>query len=550
MATAETHDEVDASHKLYKRKPGKRVFVNRSLMLDRVKFYGFDMDYTLAVYKSPAYESLGFDLLKKRLVEIGYPEAISDFEYDPTFPIRGLWFDTHYGNMLKVDYFGNILVCVHGFQFLKVHDINSIYPNKFVQREENASRYRIFNTLFELPIIYILACLVDFFSNHSDYTRFNKGVKSGDLTMTYRSIYQDVLAATDHVHQKEGPLKRETVKDLERYVIKDDRLPVLLDRMRAHGSKVFLATNSDFVYTNKVMGYLLDYEKSRDWTKYFDFIICDARKPLFFREGTILRQVDRETGALKIGSHTGPLQTGQIYSGGSVDVFSEMMRVHDKDVLYVGDHIFGDILKSKKDRGWRTFLVVPELAHELSVWTDKRNLFSKLEELEGMIGNLFKNLDSSCDVKPNLKEVQHTIRTVSHEMDMTYGMLGSLFRSGSRQTFFASQVMRYADLYAATFLNLLHYPFSYAFRAPPMLMPHESTVGHEPCNSSEDKDVDPMAPRSRQVTESDTEARRGRLERADSIVPNLYASTPRQFTQIQEDEESTDSADDTDVEKK
>ncbi len=28
-------------------------------------------------------------------------------------------------------------------------------------------------------------------------------------------------------------------------------------------------------------------------------------------------------------------------------------------------------------------------------------------------------------------------------------------------------------------LNLLHYPFSYMFRAPAMLMPHESTVAHE-----------------------------------------------------------------------
>lgn len=40
------------------------------------------------VYKSPDYESLGFNLLKERLVDIGYPEAIRDFEYDPTFPIR------------------------------------------------------------------------------------------------------------------------------------------------------------------------------------------------------------------------------------------------------------------------------------------------------------------------------------------------------------------------------------------------------------------------------------------------------------------------------
>ena len=31
----------------------------------------------------------------------------------------------------------------------------------------------------------------------------------------------------------------------------------------------------------------------RDWTSFFDYIIVDARKPLFFGEGTILRQVDR-----------------------------------------------------------------------------------------------------------------------------------------------------------------------------------------------------------------------------------------------------------------
>lgn len=41
------------------------------------------------------------------------------------------------------------------------------------------------------------------------------------------------------------------------------------------------------------------------------------------------------------------------------------------------------------------------------------------------------------------------------------------------------QVVRYADIYAATFLNLIYYPFSYMFRAPAMLLPHESTVTHE-----------------------------------------------------------------------
>jgi len=36
-------------------------------------------------------------------------------------------------------------------------------------------------------------------------------------------------------------------------------------------------------------------------------------------------------------------------------------------VLYVGDHIFADVLRSKKAIGWRTLLVVPELDAELEV---------------------------------------------------------------------------------------------------------------------------------------------------------------------------------------
>lgn len=121
------------------------------------------------VYKSPEYESLGFELTVERLVSIGYPQELLSFVYDPSFPtrseqahysmtnaylimflpfhlhdncnyqlsaryrgvcrllnlclwplpLRGLVFDTMYGNLLKVDAYGNILVCVHGFNFLR-----------------------------------------------------------------------------------------------------------------------------------------------------------------------------------------------------------------------------------------------------------------------------------------------------------------------------------------------------------------------------------------------------------------------------------------------
>ena len=50
------------------------------------------------------------------------------------------------------------------------------------------------------------------------------------------------------------------------------------------------------------------------------------------------------------------------------------------------------------------------------------------------------------------------------------------FFAGNRQTFFASQATRYADLYAASCVNLLHYPFSYLFRAPPQLVSIENSL--------------------------------------------------------------------------
>uniref|UniRef100_A0A8C9Y4L5 5'-nucleotidase, cytosolic IIb n=1 Tax=Sander lucioperca TaxID=283035 RepID=A0A8C9Y4L5_SANLU len=423
------------------------MFVNRSLAMEKIKCFGFDMDYTLAVYKSPEYESLGFELTVERLVSIGYPQELLSFVYDPSFPTRGLVFDTMYGNLLKVDAYGNILVCVHGFNFLRGPEIRERYPNKFIQRDDT-ERFYILNTLFNLPETYLFACLVDFFSNCDRYTSCETGFKNGDLFMSYKSMFQDVRDAVDWVHFK-------------------GKLPLLLSRMN-EVAKVFLATNSDYKYTDKIMTYLFDFPHGpkpgtshRPWQSYFDLILVDARKPQFFGEGTVLRQVDTTTGRLKIGTYTGPLQHGIVYSGGSSDIVCDLLGAKGKDIVYIGDHIFGDILKSKKRQGWRTFLVIPELAQELHVWTDK--------SCEPVDKHSTQHLDSSSNERPDISTLQRRVKKVTHDMDMCYGMMGSLFRSGSRQTLFASQVMRYADLYAASFINLLYYPFSYLFRAAHVL---------------------------------------------------------------------------------
>lgn len=433
--------------------------------------------------------------------------------------------------------------------------IYELYPSKFLQLDE--SRVYVLNTLFNLPETYLLACLVDFFTNHEEYTRKDTGIEGGGLFMSYKSIFQDVRNAVDWVHIH-GDLKKETVENLEKYVKKDPRLAMVLSRIKESGGMVFLLTNSDYNFTNKIMTYLFDFphgvkpdEPHRNWRTYFDIIVCDARKPLFFSEGTILRQVDTSTGALKIGNHIGPMQQGQVYSGGSCDVFTSLIGAKGKDVLYVGDHIFGDILKSKKIRGWRTFLIVPELVQELHVWTDKCQLFTELQKFDCMLSDVYKNLDSSAKEKPDITKIRASIRDVTHKMDMSYGMIGSLFRAGSRQTFFSSQVVRYADLYAATFLNLIYYPFSYMFRAPAMLLPHESTVQHEQRFKVEEPTISrarsskgaPNDENTSDLTHQITMDFNNRLQVSKESVPHLRPNTPTQVTHTHDEDFSDDDSD-------
>jgi hypothetical protein len=56
----------------------------------------------------------------------------------------------------------------------------------------------------------------------------------------------------------------------------------------------------------------------------------------------------------------------KVFQGGSVSDLHELLDIENaSSILYVGDHIYGDILKSKKSMGWRTMLIVPELEMEL-----------------------------------------------------------------------------------------------------------------------------------------------------------------------------------------
>lgn len=88
-------------------------------------------------------------------------------------------------------------------------------------------------------------------------------------------------------------------------------------------------------------------------------------------------------------------------------------------MLYTGDHVFGDILKSKRQVGWKTFLVVPELLNEIYVWKKKKTLFDRINELDNNLANIY------------MYEVFYLLVNTSIKNEHTHGKI-CLINPGSR----------------------------------------------------------------------------------------------------------------------
>ena len=79
------------------------VFVNNEVSLRHVTSFGFDYDYTLAIYSEELHSTIYAIAMDNLINMLGYPEEIRDYKYDNSFPIRGLHFDTANGYLMKID---------------------------------------------------------------------------------------------------------------------------------------------------------------------------------------------------------------------------------------------------------------------------------------------------------------------------------------------------------------------------------------------------------------------------------------------------------------
>lgn len=472
------------------------VFVNRTLKMDDVKYIGFDMDYTLAIYNKVEIEELAFNLAMEKMISLkNYPEIVREIKYNPQYVIRGLVIDRTKGNILKLDRHKSIRRADHGTKPMEFKDIRENYIGGKIKQSDN---YASIDTLFSLPEAYMFAKMVDL---------IDEGVLKVE---SYAQLFDDIRLGIDLVH-RDGSLKGEIAKNLEKYVYKDPRLPLVLDKFRDRGKKLFILTNSEWSYTNLIMNYLLDSTmlEYKSWRDFFDIIICHASKPEFFVKGKDFFVVNEENFELE--ETVQHFEKGKVYASGNYTKFEEIIGSRGDEVLYIGDHIYGDILRSNKDSGWRTVLVVEELEDELLKFENLSHDLKSLNKLEekkdktsyelAMYSNKVKKLEHFRDnnnltltekesilidkaindfndeirsFESRLERIINQIITVKYKVDSVFHpRWGPVFQEADEITRFGDQVRDYACIYTSRLSNFFFYPVNNYFKSLRDIMPHE-----------------------------------------------------------------------------
>ncbi|GJU43228.1 5'-nucleotidase domain-containing protein 4 isoform X1 [Tanacetum coccineum] len=259
------------------------IFCTRTLNLRSISAIGYDMDYTLMHYNVMAWEGRAYDYCMENLKTVGFP--VDGLAFDPDLVIRGLVIDKEKGNLVKADRFGYVKRAMHGTKLLSTQALSEMYGRELVDLR-NESRWEFLNTLFSVSEAVAYMQMVD---------RFDEGIISPDLGAVGKALFRA------HV---EGQLKSEIMSKPELFVEPDPELPLaLLDQKEAcpAGKKLLLITNSDYIYTDKMMRHSFNRFLPNDmnWRDLFEMVIVSARKPEFFQMSHPLYEVVTSDGLMR-----------------------------------------------------------------------------------------------------------------------------------------------------------------------------------------------------------------------------------------------------------
>ena len=466
--------------------PERGVFCNRTLNLRSIRAIGYDMDYTLIHYRVDAWESRAYEHARTRMLERKWP--VQDLTFDPVSVSQGLTIDLELGNLVKANRFGYVIRAAHGTRMLDYDEMRRAYVRTAVDLGE--PRWVFLNTLFSYSEACLYAQLVDLLD-----------ARKLESAMGYRELYAVVRSTLDSAHL-EGQLKAEIVADPDRFVVPDPEAPLALLDQKNAGKKLLLITNSEWDYTRSMLSWAFDrfLPKGMRWRDLFDIVIVSSRKPSFFRDRNPLFEiVDEERGLLE--PTWRGLEKGGVFFGGNAGLVEQHLRLSGDEILYVGDHLFGDVHVSKASLRWRTALILREMEDEIRALQEFRPTQEKLSAMMGEKERLEQEIcrvrltdqrrrrgygpppddDPPDQIEQRLVDLRAQLAALDDRIaplakasgELVNSTWGPLMRAGNDKSLFARQVERYADVYTSQVSNFLWVtPFGF-LRGERSSLPHD-----------------------------------------------------------------------------
>ncbi len=458
------------------------VFINRTINLKKIKAIGLDMDYTIVRYNAEEFESLTHKEVLAKLVTVkNYPKEILNLKFDFERSIQGLVIDKKRGHLLKISRYGKVKEAYHGLEPLDFKIQQDIYSNRII--DLSLHQFQSLDTSFSI-------------SNGVLYSQLVQLKADGLNIPDFYNLADDIKEVLDICHA-DGTIKDQVRADLPRFIVKDKEVVTLLERYKDYGKKVMVITNSDYDYTKLLLDYAINpyLENHKDWSELFDITITLARKPSFFTNEASFLKIDLKSGLMS--NHFGKIENG-VYQGGSARKLQKDLGLDGEEILYLGDHIYGDVVSIKKTFNWRTALILEPLIDEINsiqksskvqkridiLMNEKQDLEVKINDIEFKKFEARKKETSSDELK-NLKDDLNKIYAQIEKVNTEISELiteyrshfnpywGELMRAGQEESRMADQVEKYACLYMTKVSDLIaHSPRTY-FRPEKRILPHE-----------------------------------------------------------------------------
>lgn len=475
-----TESEICSRYALLKKKvyekqinsneePQNDVFANNEVSFRDINFFGFNFNYTLASYSDDLHDVIYKLSVEKLIEEKSYPCELSKLKYDSSFTIRGLHFDVKNGYMMKLNSMSRVQLgsVYKGYQRVDDFEVLDEYGGTLVDvglvgmQEENDYSARVYQRVsaFSMAFLSLLTNVIDYFVEKN--IEFNPA-----------HVYRDINNMIEEVGESKE-VYQIIIENMDVYLPQKKGLESYLNTLIDNKKELFLLTNRSFDFVNRGMTHLFN----NDWRDLFEVVIVNARKPDFFgaRESKPFRNIDLTNGAF-CWTHVKQFQRHGVYGEGNVNLFTKLTNYEGSKVIYFGSEISKDVLSPVERIGWRSGVIIPELANEINIGNSPcvtRDI-EWLVSLEHLIPVLQRVRNASNETCKELDEWKIERKSVQARLKNAFNpYFGSMFRTHHTPTAFCSRINQYADLYMSSIENLANYSHDFHFLPSRNLLPHE-----------------------------------------------------------------------------